>query len=84
MARKNERRKECPESEKEIIIEGKAELLLSLSKNVFYNPVQEFNRDLRYILFEMCLRLCLILSKQPYRRKAVHVMILVLCSAYRV
>jgi tRNA G26 N,N-dimethylase Trm1 len=54
----NEKRKECPDSEKETIVEGKAELLLSLSKNVFYNPVQEFNRDLRYILFEMCLRLC--------------------------
>lgn len=31
-----------------VISEGEAEILL-LEKNVFYNPVQEFNRDLRYI-----------------------------------
>ncbi|XP_071442282.1 tRNA (guanine(26)-N(2))-dimethyltransferase [Hetaerina americana] len=29
-----------------VIGEGKAEILLSPSKKVFYNPVQEFNRDL--------------------------------------
>lgn len=39
----------------DVITEGKAEILL-LEKNVFYNPVQEFNRDLRYafFLFYMC------------------------------
>lgn len=31
------------------VIEGKAEILVT-EKNVFYNPVQEFNRDLRYFL----------------------------------
>lgn len=29
------------------IKEGKAEILKESSKHVFYNPVQEFNRDLR-------------------------------------
>ncbi|KAK7870637.1 hypothetical protein R5R35_009133 [Gryllus longicercus] len=29
-----------------VIQEGKAEILIPESKNVFYNPVQEFNRDL--------------------------------------
>jgi tRNA G26 N,N-dimethylase Trm1 len=57
MAQKNEKKRECPDNEKKTIIEGQAELL-SLSRNVFYNPVQEFNRDLRYILFEMGLRVC--------------------------
>lgn len=31
------------------IVEGKAEILVS-ETNVFYNPVQEFNRDLRYVV----------------------------------
>lgn len=31
----------------ETIREGKAEILKESSKQVFYNPVQEFNRDLR-------------------------------------
>ena len=30
-----------------VINEGKAKILI-VDKNVFYNPVQEFNRDLRY------------------------------------
>ena len=30
-----------------VIREGKAEVHLLSNKNVFYNPVQEFNRDLR-------------------------------------
>jgi tRNA G26 N,N-dimethylase Trm1 len=58
MDQKNEKVKECLDSEKKVIIEGKAELLLSVSRNVFYNPVQEFNRDLRYILSKMCWRVC--------------------------
>lgn len=31
-----------------VIKEGQAEILVYETKNVFYNPVQEFNRDLRY------------------------------------
>jgi tRNA G26 N,N-dimethylase Trm1 len=54
MDHKSEKEEECPDSGKkdscQIITEGKAEVLLSSSKSVFYNPVQEFNRDLRYIL----------------------------------
>lgn len=30
-----------------VIKEGKAEILVEQGANVFYNPVQEFNRDLR-------------------------------------
>ena len=30
-----------------VIKEGKAEIRIPGMKNVFYNPVQEFNRDLR-------------------------------------
>lgn len=30
------------------ISEGKAKILNLEQKNVFYNPVQEFNRDLRF------------------------------------
>lgn len=44
-----ERKEACPDSGKKVITEGKAEVLISSSKNVFYNPVQEFNRDLRYV-----------------------------------
>jgi tRNA G26 N,N-dimethylase Trm1 len=69
MDRENEKGEECLDSEKKVIIEGKAELLLSSSRNVFYNPVQEFNRDLRYILSRICLRVCCIMGRQPYRRK---------------
>lgn len=36
------------ENDKNIIREGKAEILVQ-DANVFYNHVQEFNRDLRYI-----------------------------------
>jgi len=32
---------------KEEIVEGKARLRLNSKFGVFYNPVQEFNRDLR-------------------------------------
>ncbi|XP_046385091.1 probable tRNA (guanine(26)-N(2))-dimethyltransferase [Ischnura elegans] len=32
--------------EKSLIAEGKAEIIISSCKRVFYNPVQEFNRDL--------------------------------------
>lgn len=31
-----------------VIKEGQAEILEPPGKKVFYNPVQEFNRDLRY------------------------------------
>lgn len=31
-----------------VVTEGKAEVLFPSSHDVFYNPVQEFNRDLRY------------------------------------
>lgn len=40
--------------ESHVIKEGKAEIIVA-DKKVFYNPVQEFNRDLRYILFLYCL-----------------------------
>ncbi len=33
------------------ISEGSATILFPNSNEVFYNPVQEFNRDLRYIIF---------------------------------
>lgn len=36
--------------ESHVIKEGKAEILVA-DKKVFYNPVQEFNRDLRYCSF---------------------------------
>lgn len=38
----------APEAIEESVVvrEGKAEILVD-KKNVFYNPVQEFNRDLR-------------------------------------
>lgn len=29
------------------IVEGKAQIISKIAGNVFYNPVQEFNRDLR-------------------------------------
>lgn len=38
---------ESSDRPKAFIIEGSAEILLSSPKNVFYNPVQEFNRDMR-------------------------------------
>lgn len=31
-----------------VVTEGTAEVLFPSSHDVFYNPVQEFNRDLRY------------------------------------
>lgn len=34
---------------KNVIEEGSAEILLSTTKNVFYNKVQEFNRDMRWV-----------------------------------
>lgn len=34
-------------TDKNSIKEGQAEILVSPHENVFYNPVQEFNRDLR-------------------------------------
>lgn len=36
------------ETKTSIVREGKAEILVS-DKKVFYNPVQEFNRDLRFV-----------------------------------
>lgn len=36
-----------PLANEQKIKEGKAEIIVS-DKKVFYNPVQEFNRDLRY------------------------------------
>jgi tRNA G26 N,N-dimethylase Trm1 len=39
----------CSDGGKKAISEGEAEVLISSSRNVFYNPVQEFNRDLRYV-----------------------------------
>lgn len=32
-----------------VIREGKAEIFTSSANKVFYNPVQEFNRDLRFV-----------------------------------
>ena len=43
------RERESEEKNTNILKEGKAEILIE-EKNVFYNPVQEFNRDLRYVL----------------------------------
>lgn len=54
MDQKNEKGKECLDSEKKVLTEGKAELLLSSSRNVFYNPVQEFNRDLSIAVLTLC------------------------------
>lgn len=36
-------------SKSDKVEEGSAEILLSASPNVFYNKVQEFNRDMRYV-----------------------------------
>ncbi|KAJ9580194.1 hypothetical protein L9F63_004137 [Diploptera punctata] len=41
------------ESEK-VVQEGKAQILLLSDKNVFYNPVQEFNRDLSIAVLTLC------------------------------
>lgn len=49
MDKTGEKEETCRDSEKKVITEGKAEVLIYSSKNVFYNPVQEFNRDLRYV-----------------------------------
>lgn len=38
-----------------IVKEGKAEVLFPNSHDVFYNPVQEFNRDLRYCIWQPCI-----------------------------
>jgi tRNA G26 N,N-dimethylase Trm1 len=54
MDHKNEEMDKCADSERNIISEGKAEILLSSARHVFYNPVQEFNRDLRYVHYELC------------------------------
>ncbi len=35
-------------SDETVITEGKAKIITS--SNIFYNPVQEFNRDMRYLL----------------------------------
>ena len=47
MDQQNEEAAKCADGERRVIAEGKAEVLLSSARNVFYNPVQEFNRDLR-------------------------------------
>jgi hypothetical protein len=49
MDHQNEEAAKCADGERKVIAEGKAEVLLSSARNVFYNPVQEFNRDLRYV-----------------------------------
>jgi len=49
MDHQNEEAAECANGERKVIAEGKAEVLLLSAGNVFYNPVQEFNRDLRYV-----------------------------------
>ena len=36
------------------ITEGRAKILFPDTNEVFYNPVQEFNRDLRCCLFVLC------------------------------
>ena len=41
-------KEECDESSHVEIQEGQARILFPNSNQVFYNPVQEFNRDLRY------------------------------------
>ena len=49
----------------QVIKEGKAVLAAGVSTNkVFYNPIQEFNRDLRYIIMWSCVGLidCLSLT----------------------
>jgi N2,N2-dimethylguanosine tRNA methyltransferase len=52
MEHKSEEGETCADSERKVIAEGKAEVLLSSARNVFYNPVQEFNRDLRYVRYK--------------------------------
>ena len=49
MDHQTEEAAECVDGERKVIAEGKAEVVLSSARNVFYNPVQEFNRDLRYV-----------------------------------
>ena len=51
MDHQNEEAAKCEDGEGKVIAEGKAEVLLSSARNVFYNPVQEFNRDLRYVQY---------------------------------
>jgi tRNA G26 N,N-dimethylase Trm1 len=51
MDHQNEETAKCADGEGKLIAEGKAEVLLSSARNVFYNPVQEFNRDLRYVQY---------------------------------
>jgi tRNA G26 N,N-dimethylase Trm1 len=51
MDHENEEAEKHVDTESKVITEGKAEVLLSSAGNVFYNPVQEFNRDLRYMRY---------------------------------
>ena len=40
-----------PDDEFVTVKEGKAEILFPQANNVFYNPVQEFNRDITYVTY---------------------------------
>ena len=41
------------------VTEGRAKILFPSAEEVFYNPVQEVNRDLRYIPPSACLYVCM-------------------------
>ena len=49
MSEEGEQQGEPPPGFSEIT-EGRAKILFPSTNEVFYNPVQEFNRDLRYAL----------------------------------
>lgn len=51
--RNDEEKTEAPPGFIEIT-EGRAKILFPDTNEVFYNPVQEFNRDLRCCLFMLC------------------------------
>ena len=47
-----EKLERCDQSSHVEIQEGQARILFPSSNQVFYNPVQEFNRDLRYSILD--------------------------------
>ena len=49
-----EKLERCDQSSHVEIQEGQARILFPSSNQVFYNPVQEFNRDLRYSILDDC------------------------------
>jgi len=41
------------ENSKTVVTEGQAKVYFASAQDVFYNPVQQFNRDIRYSSFKI-------------------------------